>query len=135
MKKITLLVLSMLLSAGILVSQEWIQDLPKDKLENGTLTFTEIQKAFYDFWEPYNVDKGYYMENGEKVKAPYYKQFKRWEWYWEQRVNPKTGAFPTQEELDNAYSSLEDQKSLSGNWTTLGPNTSPGGYAVNKRIT
>jgi len=134
MKKITLLVLSMLLSAGILVSQEWIQDLPKDKLENGTLTFTEIQKAFYDFWEPYNVDKGYYMENGEKVKAPYYKQFKRWEWYWEQRVNPKTGAFPTQEELDNAYSSLEDQKSLSGNWTTLGPNTSPGGYAGLGRV-
>lgn len=129
MKRFTLLVLSIVLSAGMLSSQEWINDLPQDKLENGTLTLPEIQKAFYDYWEPYNVDKGYYMLDGEKVKAPYYKQFKRWEWYWETRVDPRSGSFPTKEQLDNGYASITDNRSQSGNWTSLGPSTSPGGYA------
>lgn len=129
MKRFILLVLSIVLSGGFLFSQDWINDLPQDKLENGTLTLPDIQKAFYDYWEPYNVDKGYYMVDGEKVKAPYYKQFKRWEWYWEKRVDPETGAFPSKEQLDNAFASVTDNKSTNGNWSSLGPSTSPGGYA------
>jgi len=129
MKRFTLLVLCSLLSSGFLLSQDWIGDLPQDKLENGTLTLHEIQKAFYGYWEPYNVQAGYYMVDGKKVKANYYKQFKRWEWYWEQRVDPKTGEFPSGKQLDQAYASVKDNRSPNGNWTSLGPSTSPGGYA------
>ncbi len=135
MKHFTLLVLCSILLFGTVRSQEWIQDLPQDKLESGTLSFFEIQKAFYDYWEPFNVDKGYYMKDGEEVKVPYYKLFKRWEWYWENRVDPTTGEFPDKKELDKYYASLaDDNKSLAGNWTSMGPSTSPGGYAGLGRI-
>lgn len=134
MKHFSLLVIAFIMLFGTVRSQEWIQNLPQDKLESGTLTFFEIQNAFNDYWEPLNVENGYYELDGEKVKAPYYKQFKRWEWYWETRVNPKTGEFPTKEELDNAYASITDNKSQSGNWTTLGPSTSSGGYAGLGRV-
>ena len=135
MKHLTLLVIVFIMLIGNVRSQEWIQNLPQDKLESGTLTFTEIQKAFYDYWKPFNVENGYYDLDGEKVKAPYYKQFKRWEWYWESRVDPTTGEFPDKEELDNYYTALADNnKSQSGNWVTLGPSTSPGGYAGLGRV-
>lgn len=110
-------------------SQDWIQNLPQEKLKNGTLTFYEIQDAFYDYWKPFNVENGYYLVDGERVKAPLYKQFKRWEWYWESRINPKTGEFPDLSALDDYYNSLQDNKSISGDWTSLGPSISPGGYA------
>ncbi|MCK4569655.1 MAG: PKD domain-containing protein, partial [Bacteroidales bacterium] len=130
MKNFTLLVFTTLLLFSTVCSQEWIQNLPQDKLENGNLNFFEMQEAFYDYWEPFNVENGYYMLDGEKVKAPYYKQFKRWEWYWESRVNPKTGEFPDMEELDKYYASLAENKSQGGNWTGMGPYTVPvAGYA------
>ena len=135
MKSFTLLVFVIFFLFGTLRSQEWIQNLPKDKLESGTLNFFEIQEAFYDYWEPFNVDNGYYMLDGEKEKAPYYKQFKRWEWYWESRVNPQTGAFPDLKALDEYYKTITDNKSMSGNWTTMGPSTVPNpGYAGLGRV-
>ena len=129
MKHFTLIAFFALITLCNSYSQEWIQNLPQDKLENGTLTFYEIQDAFYGYWEPYNVDKGYYVIDGEKVKAPYYNQFKRWEWYWENRVDPKTGEFPDLSVLDDFYKNLQDNRSLSGNWASIGPSTSSGGYA------
>ncbi|MEZ5082631.1 MAG: hypothetical protein R2750_04180 [Bacteroidales bacterium] len=131
MKKIyTLLVLLFIL--GNLNAQDWIQNLPQDKLRNGELTFYEIQEAFNDYWEPYNVKNGYYDRNGEQVKAPMWKQFKRWEWYWENRINPETGEFPNTsawEELQNHLKEYPEQKSPTGSWTSLGPSTTSGGYA------
>jgi len=75
--------------------------------EDKILTLPEIQKLFNDYWDPYNVKGGYYLENGEKKKAAGWKLFKRWEWYWEQRVNIETGEFPT------TTSDIEYEKSLS----------------------
>ena len=129
MKNLTLMVFITLFVFGSVKSQEWIQNLPQDKLENGSLNFYEIQDAFNNYWEPFNVENGYYMRDGEKVKAPYYKQFKRWEWYWEKRINPKTGAFPDMSALDAYYSNASKNRSSNGNWASLGPNSSPGGYA------
>ncbi len=34
-------------------------------------------------------------EDGEDGGAPGWSLYKRWEYYWEQRVNTKTGEFPT----------------------------------------
>jgi PKD repeat protein len=128
MKNFVPLLIFSFLSLTTVYSQEWINDLPQEKLENGSLTFYEIQDAFYDYWEPYDVEKAYYYVDGEKVKAPYYKLFKRWEWYWQSRINPETGEFPDVSALDEYYKNLQENKSLSGNWTSMGPYTSPGGY-------
>ncbi len=129
MKNVLLTVLIALCLSGSVYSQEWIRNLPQDKLEEGSLNFFEIQQAFYDYWEPFQVKNGYYMQDGEKVKAPYYKQFKRWEWYWESRVNPTTGAFPDMKALDEFHRQQNKDRSQGGNWQSLGPNSSPGGYA------
>ena len=129
MKNFTLILLLALFFPGSLYTQDWVQSLPQDKLQNGTLTFYEIQDAFYRYWEPFNVEKGYYIVDGEKVKAPGYKQFKRWEWYWENRIDPSTGTFPDMRALDEYYRSGSANRSTGGNWSSLGPSTSPGGYA------
>jgi len=129
MKKFAFLLIFSFLSLSFVYSQEWIKDLPQEKLENGSLTFYEIQDAFYNYWEPYDVDNAYYYVNGEKLKAPYYKLFKRWEWYWQSRINPETGEFPDVSALDEHYKNLQENRSLSGNWTDMGPYNSPGGYA------
>ncbi|MBM3436306.1 MAG: hypothetical protein FJY07_08850, partial [Bacteroidetes bacterium] len=123
----------MLLIAVSLKAQQWKNNLPKDKVQKGTLTFFDIQNAFNDYWEPYQVKDGYYLTSeGEKVRAPGWKQFRRWEWYWENRINPETGEFPTTsawEELVKYEKENSGTKSTSGNWTSLGPNTTSGGYA------
>lgn len=110
-------------------AQDWTQALPQNKLQAGELSFYEIRDAFNDFWEPYHVDQGYYYMDGERIRAPYYKQFKRWEWFWEDRIDPKTGAFPDRETLDRAYAGIMENRSVSGNWSPMGPDSSPGGYA------
>lgn len=121
------------ISFSLLVnSQPWIDNIPEEKRDSGELTFYEIQKAFNDYWEPYKVKDGYYDQNGEKIKAPYWKQFRRWEWYWENRINPETGKFPKTsawEELQKYLKENPGLKSPSGNWISLGPNTTSGGYA------
>ena len=59
-------------------AQPWIENV---KSENPT--FQDIQKSFYDYWIDKTIEKG----TG-------YKQFKRWEWYWEPRIFPD-GHFPS----------------------------------------
>jgi len=111
----------------------------KDKQAKGQLTFYEIQQAFNDYWIPFHVDKtGHYTnEKGEYVKAGGWKQFKRWEEYWETRVDMETGKFPTTtayEEYQKYIKEYPQAKSPSGNWVSKGPSTSPGGYAGIGRI-
>jgi PKD repeat protein len=129
MKHFALIVSFLFICLNFSLSQEWIANLPQDKIESGTLRFDEIQDAFYDYWEPFDVQEGYYIQDGERVRAPYYKQFKRWEWYWENRIDPSTGEFPDMTQLDNYFNNLLENRSIAGNWTSMGPGTSPGGYA------
>lgn len=94
-------------------------------------TFFTMQKAFYDYWEPYNVENGYYTKNGEKKKAGGWKQFKRWEWYWSNRVDPTTGRFPNKHASD-FYIKREataNNRNATGNWSGMGPSSTSGGYA------
>ncbi|RLD89953.1 MAG: hypothetical protein DRJ09_05795, partial [Bacteroidetes bacterium] len=98
--------------------------------------FYDIQKSFNDYWAPYHVKNGYYTENGLQKKAPGWKQFKRWEYYWANRVNPSTGVFPKTTAAD-IYTNLSKQRgsrSANGNWTGMGPSSSPGGYEGIGRI-
>jgi len=106
--------------------------------EKGELTFFEIQKTVNDFYSSKNVVDGYYInEEGTKSKVPGWKQFKRWEWYWNSRVNIQTGAFPKTStfEMWREYQKENPQtKSVSGNWQALGPDYSNGGYAGIGRV-
>ena len=52
-----------------LSAQEWKDYLPEDKVENGTLSLWDYQKAFNQYWDAYDVVDGYYKLNGEKQKA------------------------------------------------------------------
>jgi PKD repeat protein len=113
-------------------AQHWAETLPHDREAKAKLTLYDYQNAFYNYWEPYHVENGYYFVNGKKQKAGGWKQFKRWEWFWESRVDPKTGAFPKTsaiEKFEEFIKQNRGERNVSGNWTVMGPNSSTGGYA------
>ncbi len=121
-------------TVNILVAQEWTKHLPQNK-EKDALTFYDIQKAFYKEYPVHKIVNGKRMVNGEEQKIPGWKQFKRWEWYWEPRVNPITGEFPDKAAIDRAFLSVDRAEiSGGGNWINIGPNSSPGGYAGLGRV-
>ncbi len=135
LKKSTLLFFISIIIVTNIFSQTFSQNTIAKK--GREKNFFEIQKSFYERWKPYHVVNGYYFENGERKKAAGWKQFKRWEWYWEYRVNPKTGEFPDTTAGD--LFSLKQCKtygvmSSDGNWTSYGPNSSVGGYEGIGRI-
>jgi len=118
-------------------SQNWTKNLPQNFKANNTLTLSDYQQAFNNYWSSYNVVNGYYYENGVKKKAAGWKQFKRWEYFMESQVNPTTGEFPAttaEEQFNLYYKQNPEQKSATGNWTVLGPSSSDGGYAGVGRI-
>jgi len=132
MKKFNILVLLVFISSFVF-SQSWTEDfyLP----DNGK-NFYEIQKEFNKQWSNYDVKSGYYYRDGEKQKAAGWKQFKRWEWYWETRINRETGVLPEIDvlKIQEEISSTKDSKSDESNWQSVGPGSSDGGYAGVGRI-
>ncbi len=136
MKNLLLFVTVLFLSLN-LQAQPWLPSLEKEAEKKGELTFFDIQKSVNDYYSTDNFNKGYYYVDGNKIKAPGWKQFKRWEWYWDARVNTKTGEFPkttTAIEWKEYLKKHPDAKSVSGNWQPLGPDQSGGGYAGIGRI-
>ncbi|MEI6899869.1 MAG: hypothetical protein WCL00_08325 [Bacteroidota bacterium] len=109
-----------LLKTNVGNGQEWLESVSKANPNN----FYEIQKAFNDYWKDKTPQKGVG-----------YKQFRRWEWYWEQRVD-KDGNFPKNNCVIREWESyskshreqLNDNSLSMANWTSLGPNITPGGY-------
>ncbi len=132
-----LLLGSLLLASATLFGQAWTKNLPESKSEK-ELTLYDYQKAFNDYWADYNLERGYIVnDKGEKRKAPGWKQFKRWEYYWETQVDLKTGEFPNVNPLE-VYEKWQNENAgksaKAANWTALGPNSSSGGYAGVGRI-
>ena len=129
MRIISLTLLAMLL-VGTMFAQPWLQHLPEGKARED-LTFFDYRKAFETYWAPYNVDNGLYVENGETKKAPGWKQFKRWEYMMEHRVDMTTGAFPTQSAFDITKAFFKDKPhirtSTVSDWQQIGPTYSEGG--------
>ncbi len=133
MKKLPLFIaLAFILLYAPIQSQDWTENLPGDKIDTGEeFTFHEIQKAFNDYWEPLNVENGYYIKDGIKRKAYGWKQFRRWEWFWGNRVDPITGAFPrtSAAEVRQQMRKTSGIRNADGKWMSLGPTTTSGGYA------
>ncbi len=121
MKTIVILLVLILLSASTheVHAQSWI-----NTIQDENPTFQSMKTSFYDFWKDKKIRKG----QG-------YKQFKRWEWFWESRLLPN-GEFPSPtiniDEYQKYYASLSKNKYnktlSSDNWEFKGPATSPGGY-------
>jgi len=122
------------LGSGNVIAQQWVENLPQEQIIPGETGFYEMQKAFNDYWGAKNVENGYYEKDGQRVKAGGWKQFKRWEWFWESRVDPQTGEFPSTSAFYENQRYQEENPQLksgsaSGNWTTMGPSNTNGGYA------
>lgn len=97
---------------------------------NQDSNFYSIQKMVYAYLN--NLDgyeDGYYLKNGERQKINGYKQYKRWEWFWQFRINPLTGEFPeiTAEDIRKELNYIPASRGFDS-WTSLGPSTSDGGY-------
>ena len=103
---IIIIILAFLFSGA--TAQPWNELLPQNKVEQGTLTIFDYQKAFNDYWEPFGVENGYYFKDGVKNKAGGWKQFKRWEHFMEPRVYP-SGYLPATA-LWNEYEKIQNTK-------------------------
>ncbi len=118
MKKIYVLLITLLCS-GYLTAQSnnanegdtasypyWIE-----MMQDQNINFYKTQKAFETYWAGRKRSKG----DGWKV-------FKRWEAFWETRVN-QDGAFPSATQTLNAYQQIASAPltSQNGSWTQLGP--------------
>jgi len=123
---------------GHLYSQEWRAYLPQK--EESQFTFYDYQNAFYSYWDQYEIIDGFFInDKGEKQKAGGFKQFKRWEYFWESRIDRETGAFPRLEarKLRDKFQGAKQNINRSAgadSWSVLGPNSSGGGYAGVGRI-
>ncbi|MGA9117229.1 MAG: FlgD immunoglobulin-like domain containing protein [Bacteroidota bacterium] len=116
----TILLLGALLGGTmpILRAQPWLEGLPE-----GERNFHSVRSAFYSWWDG--------RDSTQKGKG--WKQFKRWEWFWEQRVWP-SGEFPDPMQLWNESRRVRPPGAAAGaqnagNWSEMGPGESPGGYA------
>ncbi len=108
-------------------AQPWLEARKKSSKE---LSFNDHRKAFNQYWESYNVNNGYYKENGQKQKAYGWKQFKRWEYFWETRIDLQTGNFPEENNfVEKKQTSKKSNSNVKADWKSLGPNQSKGGYA------
>lgn len=131
------LLLPLLFAASAAFSQSWLEDFYAPNDAKSPSNFYQIQKDFNEYWSKYDIQGGYYYENGQKKKAGGWKQFKRWEWLWETRINLKTGEFPDVNIVEIQKSFLDKYSKSTpdlSNWQSMGPSSSAGGYAGVGRI-
>ena len=121
MKNIKILIsLTILLSlANIVISQNTIESHNKKQAN-----FYEIQKNFNNYCKENNIVKGKITIKGRTQKAPGYKQYKRWEWFWEHRVD-SLGNFPKNntvwEEWEKQRSNNHQTTKSNNIWKPRGP--------------
>ena len=127
MKKFYFLIVLLLMFGGTINSQVWKLELPDKK--GNDYTFFDYQKAFNNYCAKYKLNN---QENefnqdpeNETFGIPGYSRFKRWEWYWKYRVDPKTGKFPNVT-ANTQYkkwikANPQAKNTVQGNWTNIGP--------------
>ena len=110
MKKVIQILLIFIIVISSAFSQKWVE-----MMEKKDVNFYEIQKEFNNYWKDKKHDKG---------KG--WKQFKRWEYFWEQRVFP-TGEFPASDVTAREFLKYKKEKNnfnnlkVRSNWTPMGP--------------
>lgn len=107
-----------------LKAQPWADDQNGNPKKN----FYDIQKAANEYWKDKDVT----------IKGKGWKPYKRWEWFWEQRVYP-SGEFPSPMQNITEKNKFKEKKSGNkiqavGDWISLGPTTNGGGYGGLGRI-
>ena len=138
-KGFPLLLILFLVISNLLLAQIPNTVINQYHLDN-TSTFYQIQDAMNNYFASLNVKNGYVLDRGEQTKMPGWKLYKRWEYYWEQRINHITGEFPQTNsviEYDKYkfnLGKLNKQTSYLESWVNLGSNYSTGGYAGIGRI-
>ncbi|MEI6089622.1 MAG: T9SS type A sorting domain-containing protein [bacterium] len=117
LKKLTIVVLVFCLSMPALFAQnaEFLKNANSESIPNYTLIKNNMNQYFQSF-----------PEGAKKVG---YKQYKRWEWFWESRTLPD-GSFPDGTSLMQVYSnSISNQQKglkLQGyDWKLIGPVNTP----------
>lgn len=123
MMKYLFLTIVSFLTFSTVHSQPWLELLPSKK--RSELTLFDYQHAFETYWAPYEVDNGYYVQDGVKKKAPGWKQFRRWEYMMKLKANPVTGEFPQQSAAEIVDIYFKNHPSSRGgalaDWKPLGP--------------
>jgi len=112
---ITVSVLLLFINTSNLLAQVWLDKIPAEKREDPS--FNDNKQAFYD----------YYNSSGEKKDYRALKRYKRWEWIMEQKIdaNGKVPSTAIYNEWYKINQKRKNEKSLTGNWTSLGPNYTP----------
>lgn len=112
-----LITLCMSLALGSTLGQPWMEKV------SDSAKLPEIRTAFNEYWNNKPVERG---------KG--YKQFRRWEWYWETRLLPD-GNFPSSDitwknwhQYQQSNPDFLAKGSSAANWSFKGPSSSPGGY-------
>jgi PKD repeat protein len=116
MKKIILLLtITLCFSSNFITAQKWVQ-----MMNDPNVNFYEVQKEFYAYWKDRKIEKGHG-----------YKQFKRWEYIMQTRVDAN-GKLPPAGYADQqltAFQARHANEKISGTtaaWSAIGPNTSVG---------
>ena len=85
-----------------------------EMMQDQSVNFFAVQRAFYTYWKDRPITKGCG-----------YKPFKRWEYMMQSRVRPDGTRVP-EDQVYNAYEKyISRQKSVGGNWVSLGPASLP----------
>lgn len=110
------------------ISSAFAQPWADDQNGNPKKNFYEIQKAAQEYWKDKDIT----------IKGKGWKPYKRWEWFWEQRVYP-SGEFPSPMQNINEKNKFKDKKTGNkiqtvGDWVSLGPTTNGGGYGGLGRV-
>ncbi|HEU4718694.1 MAG TPA: T9SS type A sorting domain-containing protein [Bacteroidia bacterium] len=128
MKKFSALLSMVILFAATAFAQDYLNqpnlhNRPADK----KATFWDIQKAFETAWDGRTPSD----TESENEEGGGWQQFKRWEWFAEQRTYP-SGNFPDPGILFDQYRVYKTQyanqnaRSASASWSFIGPHVVPG---------
>lgn len=112
MRSITITFSFILLTAMQICAQDW-----RDMMNDPNANLFEVREAFEAYW----ADK-------EESRGKGIKQFKRWEWFMENRVD-EAGYLPSTRLIHRELEKVRMQRSYrgSGDWSLLGPTDAPDG--------
>ncbi|HAY70387.1 MAG TPA: hypothetical protein DCX89_00720 [Saprospirales bacterium] len=122
--RVVFVIASFLIFSNSLYSQPWLENATDAE---GKLNFFMIRENAEKYWENRPIEKG---------KG--FKPYKRWEYYWQYRVNPD-GSFPDSGITEKNWKEylLRNQgknRVNEANWESIGPSLTNGGYAGIGRV-